>query len=730
MKNYIFKGLLFCALTLTFFSCGGGEEKVMTPLAVSTKFIKTNVLGETTTITLDAPTSWYAATTGDKWIKLTPSSGEAGQTQVQVKISPNNGKASRSAQITFTSGQEKASVKVEQEWSYYFKLPCTQYTVGYGGGEVIIDGLPSAGFSIAMSPSAQQWVKATANVLNVAYNNGKASRNAVLKITDNTTKKEYEVLLIQECATGVSNILALTELSIDDYNCPADGYSPESDFLYAVDMDATTTSRTVKLKFRGEGVEWITIGDSQKKIFSGDMVTFDNFTANTTIEINSHNDFTDVVGKNKLRISGLPIVVINSTDAIKDEPKVACNISIFDPKARTDAEEKNLTYFESLAGIEWRGAGALRYVKKPYNFKLRDSQGNKREAELLNIRNDNSWILDGMYLDIAHMRNRVCFDIWNEFNKPYYVDEKPKAMSGTRGEYVEAVINGEYMGIFILSDRIDRKQYQIEQNGGYIYKAKGWSQACQMKSCGTPPNNDFYWDEAEIEQEYPDADDGGKPNFNYMAELINFVGSSSKEDFSAKFEEHFDMNSVVDSFIFLNMIVADDNIGRNTFWIIRNVNESKKFIHGLWDLDGTLGRNWDRHKEDPNQNWKYLSGWVVGHGSNDGSITFRLHERIIKENPANIHQKIYDRWQEIKDGALSPSNFAKKTEAYAELQIASGARDREVARWRNLDISEQPKWNYESVYYNDVNAEVSYMKDWWQKRHTKLNSLINTLQHE
>ena len=64
------------------------------------------------------------------------------------------------------------------------------------------------------------------------------------------------------------------------------------------------------------------------------------------------------------------------------------------------------------------------------------------------------------------------------------------------------------------------------------------------------------------------------------------------------------------------------------------------------------------------------------------------------------------------------------------MQIASGARDREVARWRDLDISEQPKWNYESVYYNDVNAEVSYMKDWWQKRHTKLNSLINTLQHE
>jgi hypothetical protein len=201
---------------------------------------------------------------------------------------------------------------------------------------------------------------------------------------------------------------------------------------------------------------------------------------------------------------------------------------------RTDAgEEKNLLYYESLAGIEYRGAGALRYPKKPYNVKLKDASDNKVEAKLLGLRNDNSWILDAMYLDMARMRNRVCFDLWNTFNRPYYIAEKPKAMSGTRGHYVEVFVNDKYMGLFILSDRIDRKQYQIEPQGGYIYKAKGWTNACYLQGYKKPTNDDYFWNSAEIEQAYPDADDGMAPNFNHLADFIEFVSATDDEEFSA-----------------------------------------------------------------------------------------------------------------------------------------------------------------------------------------------------
>ena len=109
---------------------------------------------------------------------------------------------------------------------------------------------------------------------------------------------------------------------------------------------------------------------------------------------------------------------------------------------------------------------------------------------------------------------------------------------------------------------------------------------------------------------------------------------------------------------------------------------------------------------------------------------FRIYERIISENPANIHQKIYDRWQEIKDAALAPENFNQKVDYYVKQQVASGARDREVSRWQSIDMNDQPNWGYMSIYYGDLEGEAVYMKEWWQKRHTKLNSLINSLKHK
>ena len=686
-------------------------------ITLSEAAIKASILGDTYVVVVESSGKWKAETADKEWITIFPSSGSAGETEVEIMVKPNNGNRDRSADISFTVGKAKTNLKVWQRWGYYFTLPCSDYTIGYGGGNVEIIGSSNANYSITIPADAQEWINVVDNMLEVTYNEGAAFRKTTISISDKTNNKTYNVALTQKGAPANNKVLGLTEIVIDGYKCPTDSRTTENDFMYSVDMDATAATESVKVEFFGEGVQWITIGNSSTKYYSGDLIKLDQLKAGTTKTIHTHSNTTSKKGVHLLIVSGLPIVEIDTQEPIKDEPKVDCKIKLFDPKARTDdGERKNLTYFESKAGIEYRGAGAMRYVKKPYNVKLYTQSGEKREAELLNIRNDNSWILDAMFLDVAHMRTRVCFDIWNEFNKPYYVDQKPKAMSGTRGHHVEVFINGEYFGLFTLTDRIDRKQYQIEQQGGYIYKAKGWTDACCLRGCQTPSNDNYYWNSADIEQEYPDADDGQKPNFNYLADMIRFVGSSSKEEFSAKFEQHFDMNSIVDGFIFLNMVVAHDNIGRNTFWILRNVNESKKFMHGLWDLDGTLGRQWHRYTEDPNQ------GWVAS--------GFRIYERIINENPANIHQKIYDRWNEIKDTTLAPSNFNKIVDNYVHIQDASGARAREVARWKSIDMMDQPNWGYDYVFYDYLDIEANYMKDWWQKRHTKLNSLINSLQHK
>ena len=727
MKNLFLKSLVIVAFVAALSSCSsGGEEKIITPLTVSENSFAAAMTGESKTITVNSPDEWRATTTGDKWITISPSSGAAGESKVKVTVKPNDSGKSRDADIIFKSGEKSATMKVSQEFGYFFNLPCATYTIGYGGGKITVGGLPERRFRIGLPVNAQSWIKVMGNVLDVSANLTEMGRTATLTITNEEINQKYEVLLIQTSKTGNNSFFAIKELKIDGYNVPSDSFSEVSDFLYSVDEDAPAT-RSAKVEFNGDGVDWITIGDkNSKKIYSGDTATFTGMAPGEKITIYSHNKNTDVVGENFLMITSLPIVTIYTSESIKNEPKVDCNFAIFDPKKRTDAEEKNLEYFESKAGIEYRGAGAMRYPKKPYNFKLYDSAGEKREAEILNIRNDNSWILDAMYLDMARMRNRVCFDLWNTFNKPYYVNEKPKAMSGTRGHYVEVFVNGEYMGLFILSDRIDRKQYQIEPEGGYIYKAKGWTAACFLQGYSArSSNDDYYWNSAEIEQEFPDADDGKKPNFNHMADFIDFVSKTSKSNFSQNFASRVDENSVIDTFIFLNLILGYDNAGRNTFWIFRNVNESKKVMHGLWDLDGVLGRDWNRVIVDANNGWYYSNN-----NNPSGNNYFKLFKRIIDGDVEGLQQKIYDRWVALKDNELAPAKFNALVDYYAEQQITSGARDREVARWREAETKDAATgtdgWIHYSGNYGDVEWEVRYMKTWYSDRMKKVDKLIST----
>ncbi len=732
MRTTHFLHAAFMATALFVLSCNGGGE-IIEPtgpqeLTVSQTEINSTVVGSTHSITLEAPDTWSASKT-KTWVNISPSSGEKGTHQVEITIDPNNANAERVASVTFKSAEQSRKISISQSWSYHFELPCEEYTISHMGGEILILGLPESGYTINIDKDVN-WLSAEGNILEVGYNDGSAIRHTTIELIDSLSDTTYKVRIFQKSATsGTEKAPVIKSLTINGYNCPTDSYTPLADFLYSVDRNAPAT-KTVKIEFAGDGVEWITIEGVEKHILSGDEVTLDSLMPGTTLTISSHNSATEDAGQNALIVSCLPIVTIDTDATIQDEPKVDCNFTLFDPEARTAAgEEKDITYFESLAGIEYRGMMAQRFRKKPFNFKLYDDSHNKREAKLLGIRNDNSWILDAMYLDPARMRDRVCFDIWNSYNKPYYVGEKPKATSGTRGYYVEVIINGEYQGLYTLTDRIDRKQYQIEKQRGYIYKAKGWGTACRMYGCKTPNNDDYYWNSAEIEQEYPDADDGQAPYFNYLADLITFVASSSKEDFSAKFEEHFDMHSVVDAFIFLNMVVADDNLGKNTYWILRNVNESKKFIHGLWDLNGSLGRNWNRLEENYTQSFLIYGDENVNHQK----WPFRLYERIISENPANIHQKIYDRWEELKNTAFAQERFDQIVDGYAELQTLSGAHGREVARWLKIDQEDYLRLNrlYHNVYYDDIAAEVQFMKTWWAGRLSRLNILIsNGLTHE
>ena len=114
--------------------------------------------------------------------------------------------------------------------------------------------------------------------------------------------------------------------------------------------------------------------------------------------------------------------------------------------------------------LRHRGATASGKSKKAYAIKLYDSyEGNSLDRSFFGLRSDNNWILDAMAVDRGRIRNRITTDLWNDFSAdPYPKASEPTMVNGTRVHFVEVILNGEYHGLYCMTEKIDRKQLKFK----------------------------------------------------------------------------------------------------------------------------------------------------------------------------------------------------------------------------------------------------------------------------
>lgn len=180
-------------------------------------------------------------------------------------------------------------------------------------------------------------------------------------------------------------------------------------------------------------------------------------------------------------LTSLPILTIDKQDnsLFNLDTPVPTQFSVYDPYARTES----LTFFSSFANVSLRGATASLMAKKSYKVKLADKDTNEDvDANLFGIRKSENWILDAAAIDYSRIRNRVCTDIWNRMST---LRDEDMLRNGTQGLYCELMIDGEYQGIYCLTDNINRsllglkkvkndeENPQNAQVRGILYKCKG-----------------------------------------------------------------------------------------------------------------------------------------------------------------------------------------------------------------------------------------------------------------
>ena len=356
--------------------------------------------------------------------------------------------------------------------------------------------------------------------------------------------------------------------------------------------------------------------------------------------------------------------------------------------------------------VRHRGKTARQLPKISLSIKFVDSEGEKLDVNVLGLRTDNTWILDAMGIDKMRMRNRVCFDIWNEYSHTMW-DTNFGNRNGTVGTMVEMYINGEYSGIYHLSDKVNRQLLNLrkaKENNlgtvtvkGVLYKGahKGVSNNLLDYLAGRTDLTSWNTFELQYPDDYPCP-----ASWQPLMDLIDFNGKSDSTYFKAHYNEWYYVDNLVDYFILLLAFNLDDMPYNNSFLSTPDINFGHRFMITPWDLDACLGRGCDG---TPRHVYSSLSQLR----------SFAPYNRLVRYNIDGFKQRVAQRWEELSSTVLSPENVESHITAIAQRYIESGAWQREYNRWKNASDTRV-------IIGENLNEEVEYVMQWYRGNHARL----------
>ena len=386
---------------------------------------------------------------------------------------------------------------------------------------------------------------------------------------------------------------------------------------------------------------------------------------------------------------------VNRTDYVPGE------IEIADYHRRTNSDSKLVRY---RCKFRIRGGTASSFDKKSFSVKLYDDTDENLDANIFGIREENSWILDAMAVDRIRMRNRVCFDVWNAMNRTPY-DTKYENRNGTQGEFVELFINGEYNGLYCLTDKIDRKllglkKVKVDEEDnvtvrGLLYKGISWRSGSNLRSYTGAETNEDTWNAWELQypDDYPSAD-----SWQPLMDLIDFCSdSASDEVFAQEYRNYFYVDNLADYAVFTMALNVGDNAYKNTFLSVVDITKGHRYMITPWDMDMSFGGYW---------NGDYYEDLA----SIDRYNRIAPYNRLTVQDIEGFKDLEKSKWTEYCTTLFSCNSISERLDNYAELFTTSGAWEREYAKWNGNPVPLK----------ESIAEELEYVKGWYRKNYESL----------
>ena len=433
----------------------------------------------------------------------------------------------------------------------------------------------------------------------------------------------------------------------------------------------------------------------------------------------------------------IPTVYISTLgNTIVNEPKVPAQIQI---------QVGDTLVFKSKIGIEYRGSTSFRlFDQKSFGFELRDSLNLSTDSAIMDFPKQSDFILYAPANDKSLVRNVLIYDLSNQIG-----------MYATRTRYVQLYLNGSYIGLYALMEKIKRDKNRVNitkmgsgdntgaaLTGGYIIKidksagdnlVEGWDADAiyttdiSFRSNYDPLGNRLtgvsygpkLGSETYFMYEYPKSENLTASQRSYLQTYFNdfedVLASNNAFNQTTGYAKYIDVNSFIDFFILNEFACNPDAYRLSTFM---NKERSGKLKMGpIWDFNIAFG-NHDNPEVYNGNKWMYkynlinpADTWLVNFWWNK-----LMTDPVFKE-------KLKARWQQLRSSNLSEANIMNTLNKHIDLLKNNNGIQPHFNRWNLLGV----KLPFNSFVGNTYQEELDYLISFIQKRLAWMDAEMNKL---
>lgn len=413
-------------------------------------------------------------------------------------------------------------------------------------------------------------------------------------------------------------------------------------------------------------------------------ITLNNYDRPLVFKVNAADGSTKDYTVTLYTFTGLPIFYLETEAPVVSKDEYVKGKITIDANSRYEQTPVTAVQME----MKGRGNSTWGMPKKPYRIKF------DKKTALLGMPGAKKWVLLANFADKTLMRNYLALEIGQRFEAAY----------APRARYVEVILNGEYLGNYLLTDQIEigetrvnipeLKESSTDISGGYLLEVDERLDA---------PN--WFRTLLNVAFTVKSPENITPAQFNYIKDYVQQIEyalyNPNFTDSATGYTKYINTETFINWYLVNELLKNNDAVFFSSVFMYKDRN-AKLSMGPIWDFDLAVGNANYNGNNDPRGWWVKQSVWI---------------NRLF-DDPAFV-KKVKDRWNILKETQVSSLyTFINETGVYLKYS--------QKENFKKWDVLYNYTWP-NPVALGSYDAEVQHMKDWLSQRISWMDNEINKL---